>query len=123
MESKVDGVGSITVGNCPSLPLPFHTRAAGVGDDEDPVAPVDSPNVASSIHTPSDTKPHFGQVIDDPSEEVSRLRGKESWDVFSQEPSGFRFPQNSHNFAPEITLVTRRETFSCKAVWLAREPG
>jgi hypothetical protein len=95
----------------------------GVGNDEDPVAPVDCANVASSITTPSDTKPQRGQVIDHSPEESSRFRAKQSWDVFSQEPLGFRFPQNSHDFAPKITLVTRRETFSCNAVRLAGEPG
>jgi hypothetical protein len=97
------------------------SSTVGVGNDEDPVAAVNRANVGCSIHAESHTVPKRGQVIDHSPEESSRFRAKESWDVLSQEPSGFRFPHNTDDLSPEITLVTRRLAASSKGVGLAWE--
>jgi hypothetical protein len=93
----------------------------GVGNDEDSVSTVDGSDIFSSIHSPSNTIAHFGQVIDHSTEESSRLGREETGDVFTQKPSGLHLAQDSDDFSPEVTLITRRLTLSSKGVGLTRE--
>jgi hypothetical protein len=65
-------------------------------------------NVGSSVHSPAHAIPDLLQVIEYPSKERSRFRAKQSWNVFSQKPSGARLAEYSDDLTPEITLVTRR---------------
>ena len=72
------------VPSCPGRPLPFQSRATGVGNNEHPVPEVGSSHGSSGYTAPFRIVPERDQV----SKNVSKPPNKEPWDVFHEHVTG-----------------------------------
>lgn len=83
----------------------FGSPAAGVGQHEDPLPPMRSPDVGRRAHDPFRIEPEVGQVSEYVSEGAPSIGREQATDVLHEEVARSRLANASNDFRPEPPLV------------------
>lgn len=96
----------------------FPSFVFAVGQDEDALAKVWSPNGSRTEHSPLRIEPHAGKA----GEHVGSSGSKEPWDVLKEHEPGSYVANDARDVGPEPPRVILRAASSSVADGLTREP-